>query len=175
MGDLLVSSALRTSVDVLCDWRRLGRYRVIEIIDQLLNLKLTTQAAIGAALAASHQRGVVRARELLVDTEPLAESGQETRLRLIIVDGGLPRPKAQWVVLDANGDFVATCDLGYDDVDLGLEYHGKDHAAQLAYDWDRAGAIVVRGNARVLAFTAEHLRVPQNVVRRVRQARADRS
>ncbi len=171
IGDLAVTGGTRTAVDVLCDWKRLGRYRAIELVDALLNVGATTVADVRAVLALTSQRGVVRARELVEETEPGAESGQETRLRLIVVDGGLPRPKAQWIVTDENGIFVARCDLGYDDADLGLEYHGKEHKETLAYDWDRAGAIDVRGGARVLAFVAEHLRTPQAVVRRVRLAR----
>ena len=164
------TAATRTAVDVLCSARRIGRPRAVELVDQLLNLGLTTQDEIAARLAVSHQRGVVRARELLLETEPLAESGQETRLRLVIVDQGMPRPEAQWEVRDHEGRVVARCDMGYGELEMGVEYFGDFHKEQMAHDWDRQFQLNIR-NVFIVVITAEHLRMPNVVGQRIRAGR----
>ena len=50
----------------------------------------------------------------------------ETRLRLLLIGGGLPRPVAQHVVLDGSGQFVARVDLAYPDRRLAIEYDGRE-------------------------------------------------
>jgi hypothetical protein len=167
---LPVAAATRAAVDVLCDWRRLGRPRAIELVDALLSCGLTTQHDVAVRLAVSHQRGVVRARTLLDETEPGAESGQETRLRLAIVDDGLPRPQAQWIVTDELGQFLARCDLGYPDLRLGIEYLGEVHKDHLAQDWARQFELNA-SDVFVMGVTAAHLRTPAVVANRVREAR----
>ncbi|HVU75018.1 MAG TPA: hypothetical protein VHE83_18785 [Mycobacteriales bacterium] len=162
-----VSAATRTAVDVLCDWRRLGRPRAIELVDALLNLGLTTQDDIAAGLAASHQRGVVRARLLVEETEPLAESGQETRLRLLVVDHGMARPVAQLLVRDDDDAIIARCDLGWEALDFGLEYLGEVHKEQLAGDWGRQFDLNARG-LFVMGITAEHMRTPHALAGKIR-------
>ena len=50
--------------------------------------------------------GRVRARKIAGLADGLAESEQETRLRLLLGGSGLPRPVAQYRIFDAEG-FVA--------------------------------------------------------------------
>jgi hypothetical protein len=51
----------------------------------------------------------------------------ETRLRLLIVRAGLPRPKVQWVVQDESAHTAFWLDLAYPDQTLGIEYDGTAH------------------------------------------------
>jgi hypothetical protein len=51
----------------------------------------------------------------------------ESRLRLILVFGGLPRPVSQFVVRDRTGMFVARVDLVYPEQRLAIEYEGDHH------------------------------------------------
>ncbi len=78
-------------------------------------------------------RGVRRLLPRLALAEPATESPMETRLRLLLIDGGLPRPGAQFVVRDFHGDFVARLDLAYPNARLGIEYDGGGHREPAAW------------------------------------------
>ena len=54
------------------------------------------------AVVAEHRgaRGLVRLRRVLPLVDGGAESPQETRTRLVVIDAGLPRPETQIVVVD---------------------------------------------------------------------------
>ena len=79
----------------------------------------------------------------------------ETRLRLVIVDGGLPRPVAQFEVRDAAGRLIGRVDLAYPEWRIAIEYDGDHHRGRVAYrdDQRRANALRVAGWT-VLRFTA---------------------
>jgi very-short-patch-repair endonuclease len=51
----------------------------------------------------------------------------ETRLRLILVLGGLPKPEVQFPVLDDVRRRVVWLDLAYPEHRIGIEYEGADH------------------------------------------------
>ena len=51
----------------------------------------------------------------------------ESRVRLLLVDGGRGRPVAQYVVRDENGNFVARFDMAYPVYRVGLDYDGRVH------------------------------------------------
>jgi hypothetical protein len=59
--------------------------------------------------------------------DPGAESPQETRVRLLLVRAGLPRPETQLPVYDEFGQLVAELDMGWRDVMVGVDYEGKHH------------------------------------------------
>lgn len=63
----------------------------------------------------------------LADAE--AESPMETRLRLLLVLGGLPVPTVQYRIRDEHGFVVARADLAYVDERLAIEYDGAGHFA----------------------------------------------
>jgi hypothetical protein len=54
----------------------------------------------------------------------------ETRVRLLIVLAGLPRPEPQLVIYDRAGRFVARADMGYEAERFLLEYYGALHWEQ---------------------------------------------
>jgi hypothetical protein len=54
-----------------------------------------------------------------------AQSPQETRVRLILVDDGLPLPRTQIRVSDGVND--AFIDMGYDEPKVGFDYDGEQH------------------------------------------------
>jgi very-short-patch-repair endonuclease len=51
----------------------------------------------------------------------------ETRLRLVLVLRGLPRPEAQYPVPDDRGRRAVWLDLAYPEQRIGIEYEGADH------------------------------------------------
>src|SRR2546425_688746 len=69
-------------------------------------------------------RGLINLRQVALHAEPKAESVMETRLRMLLVLAGLPRPEAQVPVHDRYGRFVGRPDLFYPELRLGLEYDG---------------------------------------------------
>jgi hypothetical protein len=65
-----------------------------------------------------------------------AESPQESRLRLVLIAGGLPRPVCQHEVYDGSGAFVARLDLAYPDLKLAIEYEGDHHRGREVFQRD---------------------------------------
>jgi very-short-patch-repair endonuclease len=94
-----------------------------------LHKDLVTQDEL-LAYAAEHPgwRGVSQVLSVVELSEPLTESPMETRLRLLlVVDGGLPRPIAQYEVRDEDGILVARFDFGYPVPRVGVEFDGRVH------------------------------------------------
>lgn len=92
-----------------------------------------------------------------------AESPQETRTRLALIDAGLPRPQTQIRVLDEYGDFVARIDMGYEDLRVGIEYDGPQHwtnREQRDRDIDRYTALLDVGWT-IIRVSSELLRYRQ--------------
>lgn len=103
--------------------------------------------------------------------DPRAESPMETRLRVELVRGRLPRPSVQAELQDAGGNFIGRADLYYPDRRLVIEYDGENHKDRLIADLRRQNALVNAGY-HLLRFTVADLRLPGSVVAQVRHARA---
>lgn len=141
-----VTTPARTAFDL---GRRCGRVRSVIRLDALSH---ATGLGVGevAALADRHRgaRGLVRLRGVLDLVDGGAESPQETRTRLVLIDAGLPRPQTQIVVRDAYGAVFARIDLGYEELKVGVEYDGIQHwtdPLQRARDIDRHAELLARG------------------------------
>lgn len=104
-------------------------------------------------------RGMSRVGRALGAIRVGAESPRETRLRLVLVRGGIPEPELQIVVCDEDGAFIGRLDMGWRAIRVGVEYDGQHHRLddrQYAVDVERhrrlqeAGWTVVRVTARDL-------------------------
>ena len=129
-------------------------------------------AALVHGLIALHGRawGVPQARRILDLVEPGAQSPIESRLRMLLVLRGLPRPQAQMPILDRRGRTVGYADLGYPGARLGTEYDGATHRTSLAADDRRQNQIQLAG-VRLLRFTAADVyKRPREVAEEVRAA-----
>ncbi|HET9782982.1 MAG TPA: DUF559 domain-containing protein [Candidatus Dormibacteraeota bacterium] len=94
----------------------------------------------------------------------------ESRLRLVLILGGLPPPKAQVTIRDRWGRAIGRPDLYYEDGRLGIEYDGVTHRDALAEDNRRQNRLLNAG-VRLLRFTAgDVLGAPNKVVTEVRSA-----
>lgn len=118
-------------------------------------------------------RGIRRLLEALDVVDAGAESPQETRTRLLLIEAGLPKPETQVEVRDNFGRFVARIDIGWSRWRVGVEYDGVHHwldERQRTRDIERFEDLhqckwqIVRVNSEQLR------RRPENVVRRVRAA-----
>ncbi|MBI5340248.1 MAG: hypothetical protein HZB45_21425 [Mycolicibacterium rufum] len=126
------------------------------------------------------RHGVRLCRDAVELMDAGAQSPQETRLRLLLIDRGFPPPRTQIPVADQYGFEFAYLDMGWEDLLIAVEYDGDHHRTDTdQYRWDArrlrkladAGWIVIRvmagdRNEEVIAW------VKQAVARRQREAMA---
>ena len=117
------------------------------------------------------RRGIRNFRRVIALAEPDTESPMESRLRMVLYFGGLPRPKVQVPIYDAKGRFVGRPDLYYEKARLGIEFDGAIHRTTLAEDNRRQNKLLNAG-IRLLRFTAGDVHNPASVVMQVRAALA---
>jgi len=118
---------------------------------------------------AKGRRGVARLK-FLVDRAAPAESPMETRLRWLLIKGGLPMPEVQTDLYDGEGNFVGRADLYYPAAHLVIEFDGSNHRDRLVSDDRRQNALIEAGY-RVLRFTAADVYGrPDAIVAEVRSA-----
>jgi very-short-patch-repair endonuclease len=163
-----VTSPVRTTYDCL---RLLhGRERLV-VADALTHLGATNLEELRAYFSIQRRMRNLRIAELLLDhIEPKSESPMETRLRLVLVDGGLPRPEAQWEIRNAAGVVVWRLDLAYPAEMIAVEYDGAWHFKQRREDDRRRAALRALG-WDVHVFDADQVYGdPDGVVREVRTA-----
>lgn len=145
------TTPVRTAYDL---GRRPPQWRALGHLDDLVK---ATDLDVGVLwrYVVEHPgtRGIRQIRELVPHINPLSESPPESWLRLLIVEGGLPRPEAQISVLDDRGHEFARMDLGYRRLKIGIEFDGiefHETAEQRAHDaardarLQRMGWVIVR-------------------------------
>ncbi|MFI9404398.1 endonuclease domain-containing protein [Nocardia sp. NPDC052316] len=166
-----VTTPARTAFDL---GRRLPRDQAVPILDALCSATGLNPREV-ADLIRDHPgvRGVARLSNILPLIDAGAESPQESRTRLLLIDDGLAAPTTQLVVRDGRGTFIARVDMGWEKWCVAVEYDGAHHwtnPAQRTKDIDRFASLeslgwrVVRVNATLL-----HHR-PHIVLDRVRTA-----
>ncbi len=146
--------------------RTVPRMHGLALLDRVCRIGACTTADLAAEL--EHHaglRGVVRARELVGIADGRAECAQESHLRLIIIDGGLPAPEPQLWVCDSTGRPTYRLDLGYREKKVGLEYDGRSHltTSRLNADRHRMNWLSARGWS-MRYFTAPDLYTSPNAV-----------
>ncbi len=142
----------------------------IVAVDRLVASKVVDLGPLRGLAATARGPGAARAREVCRLADGLAESPQETRLRLLLMRAGLPTPVAQHVVRDARG-FVARVDFAWPEQCVAVEYDGAWHAepGQFAKDRRRLNRLQAAG-WRVVFVTAADLHRPDDVVARIAAA-----
>jgi len=118
-------------------------------------------------------RGMKQLRRVLPLIDAGAESPQESRTRLVLIRGGLPRPQTQIVVRNMWGAVVARIDMGWEEWLVGVEYDGPQHWTDpriRANDIERTAELERRG-WRLVRVGADLLRHrPDVIVDRARSA-----
>lgn len=102
-------------------------------------------ALLDYAAGRPRARGNARLPEIVDLSDPLAESPMETRLRLLLVQGGLPRPVSQFAIHTEDGLFLARVDLAYPGTNLAIEYDGENHDQRWMKDIARQNEIFREG------------------------------
>lgn len=165
-----VTCRVRTCFDLA---RRPPLVEAVVATDAFLHVGLSVPELLAYATGCRGWCGVRQLDRVVDLAEPLAESPIETRLRLVLVLGGLPRPVAQVRVYDAWGMFVGRVDLAYPSARLALEYDGGGHfpRQQAALDRRRRNALedagwsvrqftsadVYRGGSLIVGQVQRHL------------------
>jgi very-short-patch-repair endonuclease len=133
---------------------RLSVTEAVVVADAALHLRRISLARL-RSWAESHagRPGNSKLRRVIELAEPAAESQMESRLRMLLVLGGLPRPQAQVSIHDRCGRFIGRPDLYYASERLGIEYDGGTHRDSLAEDNRRQNRLLDAG-VRLLRFTS---------------------
>ena len=153
-----VTTAARTAFDL---GRRPGRTLAVVRVDALAHATGLQARSVDAVIG-DHPgaRGLRQLREVVVLMDGGAESPQETRTRLILVDAGLPPPRTQIVVDDWR------VDMGWEEFKVGVEYDGAHHwtdPRQHRRDIDRLAELMARGWL-IVRVSADMLRYQRDVI-----------
>lgn len=128
---------------------------------------------MGLAIRYPGARGLRRLKAVLPLVDSGAQSPRESRLRLLLVDAGLPAPATQIPVVDGYR-VVALLDMGWEEVKVAVEYDGDQHRSdrqQYVKDIRRLAALESRGWIVIRVIAEDH---SADVVNRVRNALARR-
>ncbi|MBB5828636.1 DUF559 domain-containing protein [Micromonospora carbonacea] len=137
--------APRCAVDLARTVRRLD---ALPVLDAVLRAGVVSRdGLVEEVLSHGGLPGVRQARSLVPLADGRAECRQESQLRLVLIDGGLPVPEPQVWVLDEDGARRYRLDLGYRRRRIGIEYDGLSHLdrERLRYDRDRANWLASEG------------------------------
>lgn len=168
-GGVPVTTPERTFVDLA---GLLPLPDLVAVGDDLLRRGLATRERL-AEIVRRHRgrRGVRKARRALELLDPRSESPQESRLRVIIIEAGLPVPVPNMTIRDGSGGFIARGDLVYQRWRIVVEYDGRQHAdpSRLAVDATRR-TLLREHDWYVVEITAADLQFPQRAIAKVTAA-----
>ena len=164
------TTPVRTAFDI---GRRLGLEAGVQHLDALMNAT-HLKAVDVVAVASRHpgSRGLRQLRRTLDLVDGGAESPQETRVRLVLVGAGIPKPETQIQFRDLH----IRVDMGWREWKVAVEYDGIQHWAdgrQRSWDIERIALLEAAGWV-VIRVSAEMLKRPQVIIDRVRAALIDR-
>jgi hypothetical protein len=137
-----VTTAPRTAFDIGCG---LPVVDSVPILDALLNATGIKPADV-IAVADGHPRGrgIRRLRAALELADGGAESPQETRVRLLLIGGGLPKPETQIEFRELR----IRVDMGWREWKVAVEYDGIQHwenRSQRSWDIERIALLEAAG------------------------------
>jgi very-short-patch-repair endonuclease len=166
--DLRATSRVRTVADLA---RRLPLVDAVAVLDMALHRRLVLMQELTEWIGCHRgYHGLRRLRAAADLADAAAESPMETRLRILLISNGLPKPSLQVSLYDETGAFIARPDLYYSGVRLAIEYDGATHRVRLAAD-DRRQNRLLEAGYRLLRFTAgDIIRTPASVVGQVERA-----
>lgn len=160
----LAATVDRPSLMALGDAILAGRYATVS------ELRGALERRVG-------RRGSRRALALLPLLNAATESPMESKLRILLFDGGLPVPEVNANVVDNFGHWIARVDLLFREARVIVEYDGDQHRTdrqQFAKDVERLSKLAAAGYL-VLRFTASDVYGrPDYVLATVRAALASR-
>jgi hypothetical protein len=125
VAGLPVTSRARTAFDL---GRHLGRGEAVARLDALMRSRIfSTEDVLLLAKRYRGVRGLRQLREVLPLVDGGAASPQETRLRLLFIDAGLPIPTTQFPIVEGRGKLVRVVDMAWEEFMVAAEYDGDQH------------------------------------------------
>jgi hypothetical protein len=125
VGGVPVTTRVRTAFDI---GRRHERDQAVAHLDALMRVQsFSIEEVLLLAKRYRGARGLSALRKALPLVDGGAASPQETRLRLLFNDAGLPRPTTQIPVVEDHGRLVRMLDMGWEDMMVAAEYDGDQH------------------------------------------------
>jgi hypothetical protein len=122
---IAVTTAARTAYDL---GRHLPRLEALVRLDALKRATgFSNDDVLGLARRYKGARGTRQLLELLPIVDGGAASPQETRLRLLYLDAGFPRPATQVAVFKRGWEVLRTLDMGWEEFKVASEYDGDQH------------------------------------------------
>ncbi|MEZ5118189.1 MAG: hypothetical protein R2737_18180 [Candidatus Nanopelagicales bacterium] len=166
---VLVTTPARTFVDLAAILRLPD---LVAVADAVVRDGQATRDELRAMVRRHRgRRGVRVARRALELLDPRSESPQESRLRVVLIESGLPVPIPQLVVRAPAGGFIARVDLGYPRWRIAVEYDGAYHADPRQRERDASRRTLLREHGwYVVEVTARDLRDPYLATAKVRGA-----
>lgn len=157
----------RTLLD-LCAW--LPAVEALVILDMAFLGGLTEPQALRRyADSVACRAGAARLRSLAMIAAP-AQSPMETRLRWLLIKGGLPMPEVQTDLYADDCEFVGCADLYYPAARLVIEFDGGNHRERMVSD-DRRQNKILNAGYRILRFTTADVRGrPSTILAQVKAA-----
>src|ERR1700687_2900917 len=132
----------------------------IELTEGVVAADLFLHARLGViadlrsdAAKQSGAKGIARLRRVFDLAEPEAASPMETRLRMILMLAGLPRPEVQGSIHDDQGHPLGRPDLLYRVQRLAIEFDGGNHRERLVDENVRQRGLVRAWHAGPTAAT----------------------
>lgn len=135
----------------------LGLVDLVIIGDWIVRHRPLTAQQLLDACRASEEHHAGAAAYAATFVRAGVDSPMETRLRMLLVLGGLPEPGVNHIVRHADGSWRRRYDLWYPEAQLVVEYDGRQHAEdteQWQSDLDRREEFDDEG-IRVLVVTAD--------------------
>lgn len=163
-SDVLCTSPLRTAYDL---GRRGDLVDRVVAVERLANRhRFAPDLLLHFGVQHRGDRGSDVINETLALTSPYSGSPMETRLRLIIERGGLPRPAVQWPVQDPARRTAVWLDLAWPALMIGIEYEGEIHTSAEAVRSDTARFTrLVAAGWRLFRYTKDDIRhAPERIV-----------
>jgi hypothetical protein len=122
---LPVTTRLRTAYDL---GRHQNRPDALARLDALMwTQKFSIDGVRELAGRYPRARGVRQLRELLPLVDGGAASPRESRIRLWLIDAGMPRPQTQILVFSGGRQAAAFLDMGWEEFKVAVEYDGDHH------------------------------------------------
>ena len=158
VGGRACTSVPWTAVDVA---RSLSRPRALATLDSALRTGRCTVGDLADVVQAQRGlRGVAKLGRLIEVADGLAESPMESEARLVLHDGGLPRPVLQHELRDRRGRVVHRLDMAWPWAKVAVEYSGVEwHSSRESLQRDHARAAWITGQGwRTLSLTLPDVR-----------------
>jgi hypothetical protein len=120
-----VTTPARTALDVACRYPGDKAVATIDSLARATNLKTADVELLTSRYKG--RRGIRCARAAVDLADAGAESPRETWLRLLLIRAGFPRPTTQIPVYDEYRQLVAVLDMGWEEIQVAVEYEGDHH------------------------------------------------